>query len=142
MSQQHDAEMPTGPASASTSPPAATTQRAFTAVARNTVADTWGWLWKDALGRVTPFLLAAGTYAYFSGQGAGALGLWRDGWWRPVALGVALGLPMAGLAAGYRAWSAPGFRLPTLPDQVFQTAYYFVLNAPAEELFWRGTVQT
>jgi membrane protease YdiL (CAAX protease family) len=111
-------------------------------IERNTVRDTWGWLWKDALGRVAPFLLASAAYAYFSRQGPGALGLWRDTWWRPLGLGALLGIPMVGLAAAFRAWSAPGYRLPTIPDQIFQTGYYFLLNAPAEELFWRGTVQT
>ena len=105
---------------------------------RNTVRDTWHWLWKDALGRVTPFLLAAGAYAVFSGRGVAALGLSAAEWWRPLGLGALVGIPMAGAAAGFRAWSAPGYRLPTLPDQVVQTAYYFLLNAPAEELFWRG----
>jgi membrane protease YdiL (CAAX protease family) len=134
MSEGLPSNIPTPGVSA---PPAPTAR-----IQRNRVRDTWGWLWKDALGRVTPFLLAAGAYAYFSGQGLGAIGLSADGWWRTLGLGALLGVPMVGLAAAFRAWSAPGYRLPTVPDQLFQTAYYFALNAPAEELFWRGTAQT
>jgi membrane protease YdiL (CAAX protease family) len=122
--------------------PAGAPRRTAAPMQRNTVRDTWRWLWKDALGRVTPCLMAAGAYAYVSHQGPAALGLSATGWWRPLGLGVLLGIPMAGVAAGFRAWSAPGYRLPTLPDQVVQTAYYLLLNAPAEELFWRGTAQT
>ena len=111
-------------------------------LARNTVRDTWGWLWKDTLGRVVPLTAGALLYGHFSGNGRHALGLTGRRWRRDVALGVAAGIPMAGIAAIFRAWVAPHHRLPTPADQAFQTAFYFGLNAPAEELFWRGTVQT
>ncbi len=91
--------------------------------------------------RVLPFLAASGTYAWFrhdtrqrNHKHAGRLG-------RDVLAGVALGLPMAAMAAGFRRWVAPRYRLPTPADQALQTTYYFAVNAPAEELFWRGTVQ-
>lgn len=111
-------------------------------VARNTVRDTWDWLWKDTLGRVLPFFAGAGLYARLSGRGARGLGLTSDGWQRDVLLGTAVGIPMAGVAAAFRGWVAPRYRLPTAADQAFQSAFYFLLNAPAEELLWRGTVQT
>lgn len=110
-------------------------------VYRNTVRDTWAWLWKDTTMRVLPFMAAAGVFAKVSGGGLEAVGLTRDRWLREVAAGVAVGVPLAGLAAVFRAWVAPTYRLPTPADQAVQTAFYFTLNAPAEELFWRGTVQ-
>lgn len=111
-------------------------------IARSTVCDTWAWLWKDTLGRVLPFFAGAALYARLTGKGARGLGLTRDGWARDVLLGTAVGIPMAGVAMAFRRWEAPHYRLPTPADQAFQSAFYFLLNAPAEELLWRGTVQT
>ncbi|MEO7003032.1 MAG: CPBP family intramembrane glutamic endopeptidase [Ktedonobacterales bacterium] len=108
----------------------------------STLPETWRWLWKDTLGRVAPFVLAAGLYARFSGEGAAAVGIRRDGILRDLALGTALGLPLAAIAAVFRAWVSPHYRLPTGPDQVAQTVFYIGINAPGEELFWRGTVQS
>lgn len=108
---------------------------------RSTVADTWGWLWKDSLQRLLPFAAASVVYARLSGEGAHALGLTRDGWRRDALLGIGLGIPLAGVAAAFRGWVAPGYRLPTPADQAVQTAYYLGLNGPIEELFWRGMVQ-
>jgi uncharacterized protein len=111
------------------------------AVPRNTVADTWAWMWKDTLFRLVPFALATGVYARLSG-GAGAVGLTRAAWRRDLLAGAALGVPLAGIAAGFRRWVSPGYRLPTAADQGLQSAFYLALNAPVEEVFWRGAVQT
>lgn len=110
--------------------------------ARNTVADTWRWLWKDTAGRVLPFALAAAAYARFSRRGARGVGVTREELLRDVLVGNAVGIPAAAVAIAFRRWVAPGYRLPTPADQALQTAFYFGLNAPVEELFWRGTVQT
>lgn len=122
--------------------PAAMPATSSAPVPRNTVADTWGWLWKDTVGRCLPFALGAAAYAKLSGAGPSAIGLTGIAMGRDVALGVALGIPMLAVAVAFRAWDAPRYRLPTAPDQALQTAFYFGVNAPAEELFWRGTVQT
>lgn len=111
------------------------------APARNTVRDSWSWLWKDTLGRVVPLTAVALAYARFSGEGRRAVGVTGSRLGRDVALGIVAGIPMAGIAAVFRGWVAPRYRLPTPADQAFQTGFYFGLNAPAEELFWRGTVQ-
>jgi membrane protease YdiL (CAAX protease family) len=58
-----------------------------------------------------------------------------------VLVGSALGVPAAAAAIAFRRWVAPGYRLPTPADQAVQTTFYLGLNAPVEELFWRGTVQ-
>lgn len=115
--------------------------RARPPVPMNTVRDTWAWLWKDTAGRVLPFALAAAAYGRFSGRGARGLGLTAEGWGRDVLVGSALGVPAAAAAIAFRRWVAPGYRLPTPADQAVQTAFYLGLNAPVEELFWRGTVQ-
>ncbi len=108
----------------------------------NRVEDTWRWLWKDTLGRVVPFAAATAIYARASGKGAHGVGCTRDGWARDLILGVAAGIPLAGVAAVYRGMVAPKYRLPTPLDQTLQTAFYLGLNAPVEELFWRGMIQT
>ncbi len=111
-------------------------------IPRNTVQDTWRWLWKDTLGRIVPFVAATAIYARASGVGARGVGCTRDGWARDLVIGAAAGIPLAGIAAAYRGMIAPGYRLPTPSDQALQTAFYLAVNAPAEELFWRGMVQT
>lgn len=112
-----------------------------TSVPRNTVADTWRWAWKDTTMRVLPFGVAAGVYARLSGCGLEGIGLTHKGWRSEVLTGIAVGIPLAGLAAVFRGWVAPGYRLPTNTDQLVQTLFYFAVNAPGEELFWRGAVQ-
>jgi len=111
-------------------------------VPRSTARDSWGWLWKDTLGRVAPMTGVALLYARLSGEGLAGVGLTRASWMREMALGLAVGAPLAGIAAAFRGWVAPQYRLPTPPDQPLQTAFYLAINAPGEELFWRGMVQT
>jgi membrane protease YdiL (CAAX protease family) len=111
-------------------------------VPRNTVAETWRWLWKDTAFRLVPFAAATGVYAWQWGGGFAGVGLTAADWPRDLVLGTAIGLPLAGLAAAFRRAVAPGYRLPTPADQAFQTFFYLALNAPVEELFWRGMVQT
>jgi len=111
-------------------------------VARSTVPDTWSWMWKDTLGRVVPFVTAGAVYAKVSGAGARGVGWTREGWVGDLALGIAAGIPLAVIAAAYRHRIAPRYRLPTPGDQLLQSAFYLGVNAPAEEFFWRGMVQT
>jgi hypothetical protein len=111
-------------------------------IARNTVRDTWRWLWSDTLFRLVPFALATGVYARFWGGGLAGVGLVAPQLGRDLGLGLAIGLPLAGAAVAFRRWVAPWYRLPTAADQVVQTGFYLALNAPVEELFWRGMLQT
>jgi uncharacterized protein len=139
-----------GMAAAADTPPVLTPQipllhpeMALPSVVQNTVRDTWGWLWKDTAGRVAPFFAASVAYAWWrSKHDESGRSIFPHGSWLPDALaGVALGIPLAGVAAVYREWTGAYYRLPTPADQVVQSGYYFFLNAPAEELFWRATVQ-
>jgi membrane protease YdiL (CAAX protease family) len=109
---------------------------------RNTVRDTWRWLWPDSAFRLLPFGIATFAYARFWGGGAAGVGITGAYLPRDVLLGMAIGLPLAGISAVFRRWAAPGYRLPTPADQALQTAFYLALNAPVEELFWRGMLQT
>jgi hypothetical protein len=111
-------------------------------IARSTVRDSWAWLWKDTLGRVVPLTAGALLFAWVSDEGRRGMRPTTAGWLRDTLLGVAVGVPLAGVAALFRGWVAPSYRLPTVPDQAIQTTFYLAVNAPAEELFWRGTVQS
>src|SRR5262249_35686497 len=64
-------------------------------VPRSTIRDTWGWLWKDTLGRVVPMTAAALLYGRLSGEGLTGVGLTRAHWRRELALGIAVGAPLA-----------------------------------------------
>ncbi|HEX9037613.1 MAG TPA: CPBP family glutamic-type intramembrane protease [Ktedonobacterales bacterium] len=108
----------------------------------NTPRESWGWLWKDTLGRVAPLLAASWAYGRFVPFGKGDLGMRSDAPLTDLAVGVAVGLPLSQIAAVFRREVAPNYRVPSPSDQVSQSAFYFLLNAPAEELFWRGVVQS
>lgn len=105
--------------------------------------DSWRWIWRDTLIRLVPFTLAILLAAHFMG-GLAAVGVAAppQGWLAALALGIAVGLGMLVLAILWRRQIAPGYRLPTRRDQALQTTFYLVLNAPIEEAFWRGVVQT
>lgn len=107
----------------------------------NTPRETWGWLWKDTLGRVLPFYAAIWAYQRFTPWGKDDLGLRADAPLTDLATGVAVGLPLAQVAAVFRRGVAPHYKLPTPADQLAQSAFYFLLNAPAEELLFRGAIQ-
>jgi membrane protease YdiL (CAAX protease family) len=111
-------------------------------VARSRVRDTWRWLWPDTAFRRVPFGAATYVYARFWGGGAAGVGLTTGSLPRDLLLGTIIGAPLAALAIGFRRAVAPGYRLPTPADQLLQTAFYLGLNAPIEELFWRGMLQT
>jgi membrane protease YdiL (CAAX protease family) len=98
-------------------------------------------MWRDALGRILPFVVAGGIYARLSHKASPHADEAGENAIRDVLLGLAIGVPMAAMATRFRALVAPKYRLPTARDQALQTAYYFAVNAPAEEIFWRGTVQ-
>lgn len=105
--------------------------------------ETWRWFWPDTLLRLVPFTVVGLLAAHFLG-GWAAVGLVAppQGWLAAVGLGLVVGLPMLALAVAWRARIAPRYRLPTQADQALQSLFYLVMNAPVEELFWRGVLQT
>lgn len=105
--------------------------------------ETWRWFWPDTLTRLVPFWAASLLAAHFMG-GPRAVGLAAppQGWLAALGLGMGVGAVMLVLAVAWRCVVTPRYRLPTWPDQALQSVFYLILNAPAEEVFWRGTVQT
>ncbi len=92
-----------------------------------------------------PLLVAPLLVAWLFRLPLAEIGLPALSWGRAaqqIGLGLAIGIPFGALAAIYRALILPRFRLPTLADHVLQSSYYLFLNAPAEELFYRGLVLT
>ncbi len=115
-----------------------------TTVPRSTMRESWGWVWPDVLLRVLPFWLVPLAMAHWFLGGPRAVGVAPPpyGWGIALLIGLAVGIPMLGLAIAWRRVIAPRYRLPTTADQTLQTIFYLVINAPAEEVFWRGLLQT
>ena len=108
-------------------------------VARNTVADTWRWLWPDMLIRIIPLGIIPFLYIAIFHLPLAFLGLTLHNWLQQVAIGLAVGLLMTVFAIVYRILVVgPWFRWPTPSDHALQGFFYLVINAPVEELFFRG----
>jgi len=105
--------------------------------------DSWRWIRWDVPLRLFPLLAVPLGFVWLGRQPA-ALGLVAPHALRDVLLGVVLGVPAYGLAAAAGEWllRRASYRVvPDLADLGLQTAYYAVLNAPVEELFFRGLLQ-
>jgi hypothetical protein len=112
-------------------------------MARSTPATTWRWLWPDVLLRIVPLTAIPLVYAALFHLPLALLGLSPGNWPRELLSGLAIGLAMATLAITYRILVVgPWFRRPTGADHVLQGIYYLGINAPAEELFFRGFLLT
>lgn len=109
---------------------------------QGTARDTWPGLRALILGMLAPFAVVVFLYARYFGGGPSGIGLTRAHLRRDLALGAAVGIPMAGLAAAFRRWAVPRYRVHTPADHALQTAFFMAVNAPVEELFWRGMIQT
>ncbi len=95
--------------------------------------------------RVIPLLAGSFLVGWLLHLPLAAIGLPAPSWARTaqqIGLGLAIGIPFSLLTAAYRSLILPRYRLPTLTDHAFQSAYYLFLNAPAEELFYRGLLLT
>jgi membrane protease YdiL (CAAX protease family) len=100
---------------------------------------------RDLPMRALPMLVGSLVLAWLLHLPLAAIGLPALSWGRAaqqIGLGLAIGIPFSAITAAYRALILPRFRLPTLADHLFQSAYYLFLNAPAEEVFYRGLVLT
>ncbi len=108
-------------------------------VPRSTVADTWRWLWPDALMRILPMGVLPFIYIAVFHLPLSFLGLILHSVPQQVLIGLGIGVLMAVFATLYRMFIVgPFFRRPTLGDQLLQSFYYLIINAPVEELFFRG----
>lgn len=108
-------------------------------VPRSTVADTWRWIWPDLLIRLIPFAVAPFLYIAIFHLPLSYLGLTWGNIPQQLAVGITVGIVMTAFAICYRMFIVgPWFHWPTLSDHFFQGFFYLVLNAPVEELFFRG----
>jgi hypothetical protein len=110
-------------------------------VSLSTARETWPGLRALIFRMLAPFGLAVLIYARYVGGGPAGVGLTRAHLRRDLALGAAIGAPMLGVAAAFKHWAVPRYRAHTLGDHALQTTFFMAVNAPVEELFWRGMLQ-
>lgn len=118
-----------------------TSGKAPASLPRSTARATWPGLRALIVGMLAPFGAAVFVYARFFGGGPASVGLVKGSLRRDLALGTAIGVPMLGAAAAFKRWAVPGYRAHTLADHALQTGFFMAVNAPVEELFWRGMIQ-
>jgi CAAX protease family protein len=109
----------------------------------STPAESWRWLRQDLPMRALPLFFAPFLVAWLLRMPLAEIGLPALSWEqaaRQIGLGLAIGIPFCMVAAAYRALISPRYRLSTLGDHVLQSSYYLFINAPAEELFYRGLI--
>ncbi len=105
--------------------------------------DSWRWIRADVPMRLVP-LLAIPLVFLLVGRPVSALGLVAPHLGRDLVLGVLVGIPAFAIAAAFGEWLQRGLPtrvIPNGPDLWLQSAYYVILNAPIEELFFRGLLQ-
>jgi len=110
---------------------------------RSTVVDTWRWMRPDLLIRIVPMGIAPLLYISIFHLPLSFLGLVAGNVPQQIVLGISLGVVMCLFAMLYRIYIVgPGFRHPTPKDQLLQSFFYLCINAPVEEIFFRGLVLT
>lgn len=110
-------------------------------VVRSTVSNTWRWMWPDFLMRILPMGLAPFLYIEIFHLPLSFLGLVTGNISQQIGLGIAVGVVMSIFAMLYRIYIVgPGFRHPTRNDQLLQSFFYLCINAPVEEIFFRGLI--
>lgn len=108
-------------------------------VVRSTVRDSWRWIWRDTLMRIIPMGAVPFLYIALLHQPLSFLGLTLHDVPQQIALGLTVGIGMAAFAVLYRMFIVgPWFRWPTVNDHIVQGFFYLFINAPVEELFFRG----
>jgi membrane protease YdiL (CAAX protease family) len=108
---------------------------------QTTIADSWRWLWPDVLMRILPLSIIPFIYIALFHLPLPAIGLTLHDVPLQLMVGLLVGVLMAAFSAFYRMYIVGGwFRRPTRNDQLFQSIYYLFLNAPVEELFFRGFI--
>src|SRR5436305_4405281 len=112
-------------------------------VVHSTVVDTWRWMRPDLLIRILPMGLAPFLYIKIFRLPLSFLGLTAGNIPQQMVLGITVGVAMSIFAMIYRMYIVgPWFRHPTRKDQLLQSFFYLCINAPVEELFFRGLVLT
>lgn len=110
---------------------------------RSTPATTWRWLWPDVLVRILPLTASPLLFAALFHLPPAWLGLTAGNWPGQVVIGLPIAAAMAAFAILYRSQVlGTRFRRPTGSDHLLQGIYYLCINAPAEEIFFRGFLLT
>src|SRR6266581_1646779 len=110
-------------------------------VVRSTIVDTWRWMWPDLLMRILPMAVIPFLYIAILHLPLAFLGLTWGDVPAQIVTGLLVGICMATFAAVWRMYVVgPWFRWPTSGDHLLQGFIYLFINAPVEELFFRGLV--
>lgn len=105
----------------------------------STIKDTWRWMRPDLLMRIIPMGALPFIYIMVFHLPLSFLGLTFHNIPRQIMIGLVVGILMAVFSALYRMYIVgPWFRRPTPGDQALQSFFYLFINAPVEELFFRG----
>ncbi|MBO0783784.1 MAG: CPBP family intramembrane metalloprotease [Ktedonobacteraceae bacterium] len=108
---------------------------------RTTIADSWRWMWPDLLMRILPLSIIPFIYIAILHLPLSAIGLTLHDVPQQIIIGLLVGILMTAFSALYRMYIVgPWFRRPTVKDQLFQSFFYLFINAPVEELFFRGFI--
>ena len=108
----------------------------------HTARDSLRWIGKDVPVRLFPFAIIALIWAYALADGAETLKLsWRlNG--MDIALILGTGIPAFAACTLFRARYWPIYSLASRRAHLIEDGYFLFFNAPAEELFFRGMLQS
>jgi len=111
---------------------------------RTTIADSWRWMRLDLLIRLAPLTIVPLIFIRLTGTPVTALGVTLAHPIRDLLVSIPLALAGFVIAAWFAEYLARRRRhwfVPDGPDLAVQSVYYLALNAPIEELFFRGFMQ-
>ncbi|MDE2817565.1 MAG: type II CAAX endopeptidase family protein [Chloroflexota bacterium] len=112
------------------------------AIPLHTARDSLRWIGKDVLVRLLPFAIVAFIWAYALAGGSETLKLS----WRLTGMDFALilgtGIPAFAACTLFRARYWPIHSLASRRAHLIEDGYFLFFNAPAEELFFRGMLQS
>ena len=98
-------------------------------------------MWPDILMRIIPMAVIPFLYIAVLHLPLSFLGLIWGNVPEQLFIGLLIGIFMAAFAVVYRMFIVgPWFRWPTVGDHFLQGFFYLFINAPIEELFFRGFV--
>ncbi len=111
---------------------------------RTTPGTSWSWIRWDAPARVLPLGVAPLVFLWLTGTSPAILGLTASHPVRDLLLALPfsiLGFAVAAAFSEHLSRRAGRWFVPDRADLAVQSGYYLLLNAPAEEWFFRGFLQ-
>lgn len=113
-----------------------------TPLPQRTVRDSLRWIGKDIVVRLLPFAAIALVWAFLLEDGTETLKLTWKFTWLDVALVLGTGIPAFAACSLYYARFWPIRNLASKGSHLVEDGYFLFFNAPAEELFFRGMLQS